>query len=278
MPIPARRFLPLAFAGLLVLSFAGSTLAGPTAVSTPDASAPASASRAITPDGLTTRTNNKRQARGLVVVRRDPDLAAIARDRAQVMANNNTMSHSEPDGTTVFDRIRRAGFTWYGAGEIIAWNSYSGQKAGIKAVIKAWMNSSGHRAIMLSSGYNYVGFGMAISSSGKRYYAGVFAKEPDETGARANLGDVTKSSVDANSVRVKVRWSGKDPRLQVLTSGLAKFEIQRRVVGGTWQSWGTTTSTSKAVTWSRDRSYEFRIRARDKKGNWGKWKTVRVRL
>ncbi len=278
MPYRVRRLLPLVAAGLLLVSFAGATVARPTDIPGTTEVAPASASRAISPDGLNTRTNNNRQVRGLVVVRRDSDLAAIARDRAQVMANNDKMSHSEPDGTTVFDRIRRAGFTWYGAGEIIAWNSYSGQKAGVKAVIKAWLKSSGHRAIMLSSGYNYVGFGMAISSSGKRYYAGVFAKEPDETGARAHLGDVTKSSVDANTVRVKVRWSGKDPRLQVLTSGLAKYEVQRRVVGGAWESWGTTTSTSKSVIWSRDHDHEFRIRARDKRGNWGQWKTVRVNL
>lgn len=194
------------------------------------------------------------------------------------MAQNDKMDHSEPDGTTVFDRIRAAGLTWYGAGEIIAWNAYSGQKSSVKAVIGAWMRSSGHRAIMLSHGYNYVGFGMAVSSSGRRYFAGVFAKEPDETGARTQLAGISKSSAGSGDVRVKVRWSGKDPRLQVLTAGLGHFEIQRRRVGGSWESWGTTTATSKAVTWSSDYDREVRVRARDRRGNWGNWKTVRVRL
>ena len=36
---------------------------------------------------------------------------------------------------------------------------------------------------MVSTGYNYVGYGAAVSASGKMYYAGVFLKEPDETGA-----------------------------------------------------------------------------------------------
>jgi len=66
--------------------------------------------------------------------------------------------------------------------------------------------------------------------------------------------------------------------LQVLTAGFGKFEIQRRRIGGDWQSWGTTTATSKAVTWSKDYDYEFRVRARDKRGNWGKWKVIRVNL
>ena len=30
---------------------------------------------------------------------------AIARDRAQVMAANDVMSHTEPNGTKVFDRM-----------------------------------------------------------------------------------------------------------------------------------------------------------------------------
>ncbi len=279
VPTITRRLLPLAMAAFLLATFAGSTVAGTAVVAEPSATGSGeAASSASSPDGLVTRTNNKRRNHGLIVVREDPDLASIARDRARVMAQNNVMSHTEPDGRNVFDRIRSAGITWYGAGEIIAWNGYSGQKASVKAVINAWMNSSGHRAIMLSSGYNYVGYGMAVSSSGKRYFAGVFAKEPDETGARAKLGSVSKTSVDTARTRVKINWSGKDPRLQVLTAGFGKFEIQRRRIGGDWQSWGTTTATSKAVTWSKDYDYEFRVRARDKRGNWGKWKVIRVNL
>jgi uncharacterized protein YkwD len=266
-------------AAFLLVTFAGSTVAGPAAVAEPSATGSVdAASSPSSPDGLGRRTNNQRRDRGLIVVREDPDLASIARDRARVMAQNDAMSHTEPDGKNVFDRIRAAGFTWYGAGEIIAWNTYSDQKASVKAVIKAWMDSSGHRAVMLSSGYNYVGYGMAVSSSGKRYFAGVFAKEPDETGARAELGSVSKSPVDTSRTRVKIDWSGKDPRLQVLTAGFGKYEIQRRRIGGAWESWGTTTATSKAVTWSKDYDREFRVRARDKRGNWGKWEVIRVNL
>jgi uncharacterized protein YkwD len=277
VPILGRRSVPLTLAGLLLAVIIGPTIAGATGP-VPDVTSLASATSPTSPDGLKTRTNRRRNTAGLVVVRNDPDLARIARDRARVMAQNDKMDHTEPDGTTVFDRIRNAGLTWYGAGEIIAWNSYSGQKSSVKNVISAWMNSSGHRSIMLSSGYNYVGFGMSISSSGKRYFAGVFAKEPDETGARTELGSVTRSPVDGDSVRVKVRWSGKDPRLQVLTAGLGRFEVQRRRVGGDWTSWTTTTATSKAVTWLRDEDHEVRVRARDKRGNWGKWKSLRVKL
>ena len=36
------------------------------------------------------------------------------------------------------------------------------------------MASPSHKAIIMSTGYNYVGFGLAISAAtGKRYWAGV---------------------------------------------------------------------------------------------------------
>ena len=113
---------------------------------------------------------------------------AIAKDRADVMAANDRMSHTEPNGQKVFDRLTDAGLTWYGAGEIIAWNNYPTEYSTAEA-IRAWMASPGHRAIIISTGYNYVGFGAAVSASGKRYYAGVFVKEPDETAAWATVRD-----------------------------------------------------------------------------------------
>jgi hypothetical protein len=193
------------------------------------------------------------------------------------MAENDMMSHTEPNGQKVFDRIRDAGLTWYGAGEIIAWNNYPTEFSAAEA-IQAWMDSPGHREIMISTGYNYVGYGAAVSATGKRYYAGVFVKEPDETGGWAHFRTVSKQSLSRHRVRVTIRWSGGDTRLQVLTAGFRKFEVQRRRVGGTWASWGTTTATHRTVTWTRPYDRQVRIRAQDKAGNWGTWRVVRIRL
>ena len=49
---------------------------------------------------------------------------AIAHDRAEVMAANDVMSHTEPDGRKVFDRLNDAHITWFAGGEILAWNNY----------------------------------------------------------------------------------------------------------------------------------------------------------
>ena len=268
-----RRLVPVLLAGLLLVPVTGNVSA-----TEPDPFVPVpEAVLAQAELDLVTLTNSKRTARGLVKLRIDPDLMAIARDRARVMAANDDMSHTEPNGQKVFDRIRSAGLTWYGAGEIIAWNNYPMEYSPAEA-IRAWMDSPGHKAIMISTGYNYVGYGAAESATGKLYYAGLFVKEPDETGARAKFRTISKQRVSAAKVRVTIRWKGADTRLQVLTAGLRYFEVQRRRVGGTWHSWGTTTATYRNVTWLRAYDREVRVRARDRAGNWGSWRVIRIDL
>jgi uncharacterized protein YkwD len=269
-----RRLVPVLLAGLLILP-----LAGPAAAT--DSFPPEPVTGAVLIQSgldLVLMTNRQRAAVGLVALRVDPDLMAIARDRAEVMAANETMSHTEPNGQKVFDRLNAAGLTWYGAGEIIAWNNYPTEGLSVALAIQSWMASPGHHDIMVSTDYNYVGYGAAVSASGSRYYAGVFVKEPDETAPYANLPTVAKHSVDASHVRVTIRWSGADARLQVLTSGLRYFQVQRRRTGGAWASWAVTTATSRTLTWTRGHDRQIRVRARDNAGNWGPWRTVNVNL
>jgi uncharacterized protein YkwD len=274
----ARRLVPLLFAGLLLAPTAGPVAADVRPLATQARSNAQIDAAALLQDGvdLVTLTNSKLAALGLVALRADPALMAIARDRARVMAANDVMSHTEPDGTKFWDRLNDAGLTWYAAGEIIAWNRYPAEYSTAEA-IRAWMASPGHRAIMVSTGYNYVGFGTAISASGRRYYAGVFAKRPDHTGPWARFGRTSMSTVDATHKRVTIRWSGGDTRLQVLTSGLRYFQVHWRRAGGAWQSWGTTTATGKSTTFVRGVTYEIRVRSRDRAGNWGTWRTISVR-
>ena len=278
MVTSARRLVPLLFAGLLLAPTAGPVAADVRPLAAQARSNAQIDAAALLQDGvdLVTLTNSKRSALGLVALRADPALMAIARDRAGVMASNDVMSHREPDGTKVFDRMNDAGLTWYAAGEIIAWNRYPAEYSTAEA-IRAWMASPGHRAIMVSTGYNYVGFGAAVSASGRRYYAGVFAKRPDHTGPWARFGRTSMSTVDATHKRVTIRWSGGDTRLQVLTSGLRYFQVHWRRAGGAWQSWGTTTATGKSTTFVRGVTYEIRVRSRDRAGNWGTWRTISVR-
>jgi uncharacterized protein YkwD len=216
-------------------------------------------------------TNQRRTARGLVKLRWDPRMAGLARDRAEYMAATGNFSHTQSGGVDVFDMIQSAGIRWYAAGEIIAWNTAGPLDYSASFAVQGWMGSPSHRAIVVSDDYNYVGFGLAIANDGTRYWAGVYLRGPDRTGGYARVGSFSKVNLNATWARGTIRWTGGDIRLQVLTAGHRYFQIGRRLVDGSWENLGTTRSTYLTKWWLRGQVYEFRVRERDLKGNWGAW-------
>jgi uncharacterized protein YkwD len=267
---PARFLTPLALAFILVVGLVPPALAD-------DTTDVPGASIAAAEKSVLSLTNRRRVDAGLVSLRWDSRLAELARERAAYMANTGEFSHTQSNGTDVFDMIVDAGIKWYGAGEIIAWNTAAALDYSAAFAVQGWMGSPTHRAIVMSTGFNYVGFGLAIAPSGKRYWAGVYLKGPDRTGAWSKVTNVAKRTLSGTYVRVWVKWAGHDTRLQVLTSGLRYYQVQRRRNGSYWFNYGTTTSTSMARRWYRNSTYEFRVRARDKAGNWGAWSVTTIK-
>lgn len=269
MRTAVRRLGPLLFATLLLVSSTGTAAA---ALPPFDVTTVAQAET-----NLAAMVNSARSAQGLVAFQLDPDVMTIARQRAETMAATGVLSHTNPDGTDVFDAIVAKGIPWFGAGEVIVWNSWPAESDSTAQAVQAWLDSPPHRAILLSGDFNYAGFGAAVSPvTGYRYYAGVILKRTDRTGAWAKAGTASSSVVDTTRARVTVRWTGGDPRLQVLTAGLRDYEVQRRVVGGSWRALGYRTTTSVTELLPRNRTYEYRIRARDKAGNRGGWALLKV--
>jgi uncharacterized protein YkwD len=266
VPPRSRAALPLALllvAGLIPATTATAS-AAPTSISTAEAMA-------------LDLTNKRRTDRGLVKLRLDTRLARLARDRARYMADTGRFSHTQANGTTVFDLIDRAGITWHAAGEIIAWNTAAPLDYSASFAVQGWMGSPSHRAIVTSRSYNYAGFGLAIADDGTRYWAGVYLRGPDRTGGYVRWGSFSKVNLSSNWARGTLRWTGNDTRLQALTAGHRYFHVIWRVAGGTWQSVGTTRSTSLTKWWRRGGTYEVRVRERDLRGNWGSWYTRTIR-
>jgi uncharacterized protein YkwD len=223
--------------------------------------------------------NADRQEKGLVPVRVDTRLMAIARARSADMVTNNYFSHVQPDGRNVFDIIKASGIAWFGAGEIIARNNYPTLSTSLQAANLGWLGSPGHYAIIISTTYNYVGVGLAVdAATGNKVWTAVYLKGPDRTGAKAAARTPTvRAGSTSSRRRVTVSWSGADVRLQVLTSGLYNYWIQRQTDSGRWATvTSSTLRTSRAFDLPRHHTYHFRIRARDHAGNWGNWSTVGV--
>jgi uncharacterized protein YkwD len=225
--------------------------------------------------------NADRVAVGLVPVQMDSRLMAIARGRSVDMATKHYFSHTQPDGQKVFSILTANAVKWYSAGEIIAWNNASTLTASTVGANNQWLNSPGHKAIVVSTTFNYVGVGLAIdATNGHRIWTAVYIKGPDRTGAVATARTpLVANSSTVGMRRVTLNWSGADVPLQVLTSGLDSFTVQRRADGGTW---ATVLSGTTALALTQDlatgHAYEFRVAARDKAGNTGAWSTVGTTL
>jgi uncharacterized protein YkwD len=78
------------------------------------------------------------------------------------MLAHNYFAHTSPTGSTLYDRIVHSGFVTLGyweAGETLAWGT--GVLGTPSSVVKMWMASPEHRAILLSPAFRFVGIGRA---------------------------------------------------------------------------------------------------------------------
>jgi len=217
--------------------------------------------------------NAERAKAGLVAVRVDARLTAIARARSADMVAKDYFSHQQPDGRNVFDLINAAGIAWYGAGEIIAWNNWPTLMDSAAQARNGWMASPGHRAIVLSTTYNYVGIGLAVDpATGKKLWTGVFLKGPDRTGGWVQFRPVSDPGAVGSYRTVAFSWRGGDIQLPVLTAGFHHYQVQVRTDDGSWRALSTaTTTTSRAIRAWTGHTYRLRVRACDRAGNCGSW-------
>lgn len=124
------------------------------------AAAAASAGHSAEETAVLTLVNQERAQAGCVPVRANPPLAALAGAFSKDMAVRGFFDHTDPDGNTPWDRATKAGISGMG-GENIA----RGQ-GDAAAVMKAWMNSPGHKANILNCEFRTLGVGVYNAAGG----------------------------------------------------------------------------------------------------------------
>ena len=112
--------------------------------------------------------NQQRANNGLASLKIDEEVQRVAKIKAQDMVANNYFSHNSPTYGSPFDMLKSFKISYKSAGENIAGNS-SNQSA-----VTAWMNSSGHKANILNSSYNYTGIGVVSSPTYGKVYVQMF--------------------------------------------------------------------------------------------------------
>ncbi|MEV0378523.1 CAP domain-containing protein [Nonomuraea sp. NPDC050643] len=99
-------------------------------------------------------TNQARAKSGCRALVHDPKLHLAAERHSTDMAVNNYFAHDSRDGRSFDQRIKATGFAFRLAGENIA----KGQPTAA-AVVRAWLDSPGHRANIMNCSFTRIGVG-----------------------------------------------------------------------------------------------------------------------
>ena len=113
-------------------------------------------------------TNSARAKAGCSALRTDRRLRTAARSHSTDMARRNYFSHETPEGVTPWQRAEDAGYANPSAENIA--HGYPTAKA----VVDAWMASSGHRANILNCDSKAVGVGLYLRGAGGPYWTQLF--------------------------------------------------------------------------------------------------------
>ena len=152
------------------------------------------------------------------------------------MARGRFFSHTSPGGATFVDRIRGTGYlagarSW-AIGENIAYGS--GSRSSPRSIGRAWMNSPGHRANILSSNYREIGIGLAIGTpvgsrrrhlhdrlrpavvASRALYATSASSTPSSTRSESRLSAISSSTASSTA-----RWTSGHAAVSSTSSGSA---------------------------------------------------------
>jgi len=110
--------------------------------------------------------NQIRAGRGLPLLRENAKLRRAAVGHSADMVDRRFFDHTAPGGSTFVQRIMATRYASrrvaWSLGENLAWGT--GSLATPREIMKAWMNSPGHRANVVRRSYREIGIGVVIGT------------------------------------------------------------------------------------------------------------------
>ncbi|HQJ98526.1 MAG TPA: CAP domain-containing protein [Thermoleophilia bacterium] len=139
--------------------------------------------RPATARAATPTTAEKRLIAAVNRVRVNHDLAKVrcrsfllvaARFHADELADRELLTHKSECGWTLAQRVRHLGYTadgytYWTIGEDLAHVTAGTSAARARAVVRRWMRSSAHRAVLLAPKIRDIGVGTAVGADGMKY-------------------------------------------------------------------------------------------------------------
>lgn len=132
----------------------------------PDTDQPGDSENLTFAEQVVKLVNEERAKQGLSALTIKEDVTSAALVRAKEI--QSSFSHTRPDGSQFSTALTQQNVSFRGAGENIAW----GQKTP-EEVMKAWMNSDGHRANILNKNFTSIGVGYE-NNNGVGYWVQLF--------------------------------------------------------------------------------------------------------
>ena len=125
--------------------------------------------------------NEQRASRGLGGLKANTKLRRAAERHSRNMTREGFFSHVSPAGSTLVQRVKAAGYlsgaSSWAVGENIAWGQ---QHLSTPAeIVRAWMDSPGHKANILNRRFRHIGIGVAVGApvgGGGATYTTAFGK------------------------------------------------------------------------------------------------------
>lgn len=113
--------------------------------------------------------NQERAKEGLSPLTIDIKVQTAAQVRAK--ESEQLFSHTRPNGSSFVTALKEQNVSYKSAGENIAWGQRSPEE-----VMKAWMNSSGHRANIMNPNFTTIGVGYHENTKGIGYWCQLFTR------------------------------------------------------------------------------------------------------
>ena len=182
--------------------------------------------------------NIERTNRGLAPLKTNATLIAAARAHNEDMIAQGYFDHIAPDGSAPWDRACRQGYTPYGHGCVVGENLAVGHSSP-SVVVKQWLDSPGHRAIMLDPAYREIGIGFGTGGSWGRYWTMLAGARPAVLPVFINNG---AADTDTNDVTLTLTSE------QISSAGsigeITQIQISEdpSFSGVSWQSWSQDVS------------------------------------
>lgn len=116
--------------------------------------------------------NIERKKAGLPLLTLDEELSQVALIKSKDLAEHGYWDHHSPLYGPPWEMAGNFDYTYRSFGENIARNYHSPEE-----VVKAWMNSEGHRANILKANYTQLGVGITEDQDGNLYWVHMFASK-----------------------------------------------------------------------------------------------------